>query len=134
MSGERRAGDAPDPRQETPAPEDPRIEERPAAAATPLRQGITAALALFAVAVMVELLALGGVRLSGDPDANVGGVFLTIGFLIFVGGSIAAIAVSARLPRAARGPFWAMGVLCAFATVILWGVTCGLAGTPRIGG
>lgn len=107
--------------------------EQPAGARSPVRRGVTAALTLFAIAVAVELIALASVRMSPDPDAHVVNVFLGTGMLIFVAGLYAALTVSARLPREARLPFWAMGVVCAFLTMILWGVTCGLAGTPRIG-
>jgi hypothetical protein len=97
------------------------------------RMAVRAALTLFGVATLLELVTLAGVRLSSDPDGNVP-VFLPVGMLIFVGGLLAAVAVSIRLPRSSRATFWGLGVICIFASVILWGVTCALAGTPRIGG
>lgn len=150
MSGAHPAGEPPGLGRETPAPEErpapehgepaahgaqherePFAEQPAAPPVSPVRQGVRAALILFAIAVGVELVTLALVRLSGDPDANVFSAFLFAGLLIFVVGLYAALTISERLPPAARGPFWAMGVLCAFLSMILWGVTCGLAGTPR---
>ena len=147
MSDERPAGESPT--GETPAPEADAfasaahagagerpegIEEHPAAPAqSPVRQGIMAALTLFGISVGVELAALLLVRLSGDPNGNVAGIFLIAGMGIFVVGLFAALTITTKLPSAARLPFWAMGVVCIFVTMILWGVTCGLAGTPRFG-
>ncbi|HEX8243894.1 MAG TPA: hypothetical protein VF541_10370 [Longimicrobium sp.] len=148
MSGERPAGEPPDPRRETPAPDDapapdggepsaygserePYAEEPAAPAMSPVRQGVRAALILFAIAVGVELATLALVRLSGDPDANVFSAFFFAGVFIFVVGLFAALTISNHLPYGARKAFWAVGIVCAFLTMILWGVTCGLAGTPR---
>ena len=118
--------------------DDAGAEERPAGtehaagdASGPVRQGIMAALKLFAAAVALELVTLLLVRLSGNPDENVASAFLMVGLFIFVVGLFVALTISPRLPPAARLPFWAMGVVCSFMTMVLWGVTCGLAGTPR---
>jgi hypothetical protein len=116
---------------ERPRP-DPRVETPAADVPSPVRQGIMAALKLFAAALGVEVFTLVCVRLSGNPDETVAGAFLWAGLLIFVVGLFAALTISPRLPPAARLPFWAMGILCAFATMVLWGVTCGLAGTVRL--
>jgi hypothetical protein len=116
------------------APRGTRHRQEPLAPRSPVRQGVTAALVLFGAAVALELVAMAGVRLSHDPNANVGNVFLGLGLFLMVVGPMIAGVVSLRLPKAARGPFWSAGVLCAFMAMILWGVTCAVSGTPRIGG
>jgi len=146
MSDERPAGETPAP-DETPAPEtnpfaaeamagerSAGLEQPARGLPSPARQGVTAALMLFGIAVGVELFTLLMVRLSGDPNGNVGGAFLIVGMLIFVVGLFAALAITTKLPPGARVPFWAMGIICICLTMLLWGVTCGLAGTPRFGG
>jgi hypothetical protein len=114
------------------APAGERPSEQPARGVpSPARQGVMAALILFGIAVGVELFTLLMVRLSGDPNGNVGGAFLIVGLLIFFVGLFAALTITTKLPPGARVPFWAMGVICICLTMLLWGVTCGLAGTPR---
>jgi hypothetical protein len=141
VSDERPEADAQGPLHETPAPEDgfdaaperePAAEPSTAPAMTPVRQGIRAALIIFAAAVGLELLGIVMVKLSSDPRDAVVTVFFYIGMIVFVVGLWTAMTVSNRLPPAARGPFWAMGVLCAFLSMILWGVTCAVSATPRL--
>ncbi|HEX8243893.1 MAG TPA: hypothetical protein VF541_10365 [Longimicrobium sp.] len=101
---------------------------------TPVRRGVTAALAMFAVAAAAVLATFAWARLSGAPAASAANAFVAVGGVLCVAALFAAPAVSLALPRAARGPFWSTGILCAFMTLILWGVTCGLAGAMRVGG
>lgn len=153
MSDERPAGETPAP-DETPAsgelpaqdegfaPEtetsasdaaagEPRVEQPARGVPSPARQGVTAALILFGIAVGVELFTLLMVRLSSYPNDNVAGAFLLAGIGIFVVGLFAALTITTKLPPGARVPFWAMGIICIALTMLLWGVTCGLAGTPQ---
>jgi hypothetical protein len=151
MSDDRPAGETPG-LGETPAADEsfareadvfaaePAAGERPAGteqpvrgAPSPARQGVVAALILFGIAVGVELFTLLCVRLSSDPNGNVGGAFLLVGMGIFAVGLFAALTITTKLPPGARVPFWAMGIICICLTMLMWGVTCGLAGTPRFG-
>lgn len=149
MSDETPAGERPAP-EEVPAPEEsfapetnpfaaeaptgerrPVVEQPARGVPSPARQGVVAALILFGIAVGVELFTLLMVRLSSYPNDNVGGAFLLAGIGIFVVGLFAALTITTKLPPGARVPFWAMGVICICLTILLWGVTCGLAGTPQ---
>ena len=133
------AGDETRPPHETPAPEDDRRREprrrHRGEPAIPVRRGVTAALAMFAVAAAAVLATFAWARLSGAAPDSAANAFVAVGGVLLVVGLFALPAVSLALPRDARGPFWSTGILCAFMTVILWGVTCGLAGaSPRVGG
>lgn len=138
------AGDETQRPSETPAPDGgqlsgfprpPRRRHGAEPAPTAVRRGVTAALAMFAVAVALVLATFAWAWLAHPTPASAANAFMAVGGLILVVGVLAAPAVSLALPRAARGPFWATGIVCAFMTMIVWGVTCGLAGAmPRVGG
>lgn len=100
----------------------------------PVRQGTRAALLLFSWAVALEILALIGVRLSSDPVENAWSVFSSLGLYLLLFWPLVAAGVSLYLPRAARPTFWSTTVLLVFLAAILWGLTCVVAGTPRVTG
>jgi hypothetical protein len=89
------------------------------------RRGVMAALAIFAVVVVLHLVLLAFVKLSGDSNNVI--LFLPEGILVVVGALAAAIVVTLRLPMQSRVAFWAAGAACIFMSVIVWGATCALA-------
>ncbi|HEX6749105.1 MAG TPA: hypothetical protein VF092_17530 [Longimicrobium sp.] len=142
MSDERPAAERPDPIRETPAPERAEISafgagrpasrgggERPARREPPSLtwQGVRAALAMFVASGFVSVGTLVWAQLSDASSDQALSAFVTVGGAMAVVAVLAAPAVSLWLPRGARGPFWAMGIIMAFLGFILWGGTCGLA-------
>ena len=126
MTDETPAGDAPDARIEAVPPW---MQPPPGSAPPPhdpeaTRRGVRAALAIFGVAVALHVLLLAFVKLSGK-DENVW-LFIPEGLLVIVGGLIAALVVTFKLPLQSRAPFWLAGIACMFGSFIVWGVTCGL--------
>jgi hypothetical protein len=112
-----------------------RPRRRRAGPPTPVRRGVTAALAMFAAAAVLVLATFLWALLSHATPDGKANAFFAVGMLIFVVSLFAAPAVSLALPPAARGPFWSTGFLCAFMLFILWGVTCGVSGAmSRVGG
>lgn len=89
------------------------------------RRGVTAALAIFAVVVLLHLALLAFVKLSGDPNNAI--LFLPEGILIIVVALAAAIFVTIKLPMQSRTAFWAVGAACMFMSFIIWGATCALS-------
>jgi hypothetical protein len=123
MTDETPAGDAPRPEFEAvppwqPPPGGPPPPRDPDAT----RRGIRAAAMIFAAAVGLHLVLLAGVKLSGKSENA--WLFLPEGLLVIVGGLIAAIIVTVKLPMDSRAPFWIAGVACMFASFIVWGMTC----------
>lgn len=98
------------------------------------RKGARAALLLFYWAVSLEIVTLIGVRLSQDPAENAWAVFATLGLYMALLWPLVAVGVSLYLPRPARVTFWSTTVLLVFLAGILWGLTCAVAGTPRVTG
>jgi hypothetical protein len=88
-------------------------------------RGVRAAALIFAVTVLIHLLTLFGVWVSGN-NVN-GGYFFPEGLFVAVGGFIAAIVVTFKLPLDSRAPFWIAGVAFMALSFIIWGMTCGLA-------
>lgn len=86
------------------------------------KRGIRAALTIFGVAVALHLVLLAFVKLSGNSE-NVW-LFLPEGLLVIVGGLVAAIIVTVKLPMDSRAPFWIAGFVCMVASFIVWGATC----------
>ena len=142
MSTERPAGDAPDPLRETPAPGHDEVSafgpgrpvprddgERPTRREPPSLtwQGVRAALAFFVVSGFVSVGTFAWAQRSGASSDQAFSVFVTSGMAMAVVAALAAPAVSLWLPRGARGPFWASGIIVAFLAFILWGGTCGFA-------
>jgi len=126
MTDETPADDAPDPRIEAVPPwmQPPGSAPPPPRDPEATRRGVRAALAIFGVAVALHVLLLAFVKLSGK-DENVW-LFIPEGLLVIVGGLIAALVVTFKLPLQSRAPFWLAGIACMFGSFIVWGVTCGL--------
>lgn len=103
----------------------------PASAPGDVLRGIRAALLLFLAAAAVLFLMVLEVRMTRGTNGDAS-IFFPVGLLIGGGGFAAALVTTRQLPPGARSAFWAMGVVCIFATIILWGVTCGMAGGVRI--
>lgn len=89
------------------------------------RRGIRAAGMIFGAAVLLHLVLLAGVKLSRNSD--LAWLFLPEGLLVIVGGLIASIVVTLKLPLDSRAPFWITGIACMFLSVIVWGATCAVA-------
>jgi hypothetical protein len=128
MTDETPAGDPPEPGIEAVPP----WMQPPSGGAPPppddsgaTRRGVRAAMKIAGAAVALHLALLAYVKLSGDSE-NVW-LFVPVGLLVIVGGLIAAIVVTLKLPLESRAPFWIAGIACMFGTFIVWGVTCGLA-------
>ena len=103
-----------------------------AVALSPGRKGMRAALLLFSWAVALEIVAMIGVRLSRDPAESAWRVFPSLGLYLGLFWPLVAVGVSLYLPKAARPTFWSTTVLLVFMAAILWGLTCGVAGIPRV--
>lgn len=89
------------------------------------RRGIRAAVIIFAVAVGLHLLLLAGIKLSGNNENA--WLFLPEGLLVILGGLVAAIIITIKLPVDSRAAFWIAGIACMFASAIVWGLTCAVA-------
>jgi hypothetical protein len=76
-------------------------------------------------------LAMAAARLSRDPSRTADEMFTLPGVTIMAGGLFAARVTRGYLPKGARRPFRAMGVICISPTAVLFDVTCGLATAPR---
>jgi hypothetical protein len=87
----------------------------------PGRQGQRSALPLFAACSAIHLIAAFWVMRAGDPQNGVTPLYVDALLLLVVPGL--AVATAMNLPRAARQPFWTTFVLCAIATVVIWGAT-----------
>jgi hypothetical protein len=107
------------PRPARPAPEIAAAPET--AARSPFLQGVRGALAIFAGIAALEAITFLGSRLTGDNA-----LFIVLGLLIAGGGVAVLVLAGSRLPRGARLPFWAVGVICFAISFVLWGATCGL--------
>jgi len=68
-------------------------------------------------------VALLGNWLTGGRQA---GIFGLLGLLIAGGGMAVLVLAGGKLPRAARVPFWAVGLICLAIAFVLWGVACGM--------
>jgi hypothetical protein len=112
------------PRGERPAPEHRAAPET--ASPGPVVQGVRTALVILAGIVVLEGFALLGNWLTGGRQQM---LFVLLGLLIAGGGAAVLILAGMRLPRRARLPFWAIGVICLAITFILWGITCGMVVT-----
>ena len=126
-----------EPIRETPAPDGPpppgvlrhyethapRLEDRPSVGA--FGTGILAALGLAGVFVIVEAFALVMVLVAAEGEGNTAALFYVA--LLVAGLALgAAVLISRRLPKAARTPFWAMGITCiGFVMTVLIGI-CGI--------
>lgn len=93
------------------------------AAPSPVLQGVRSALVILAGIVALEGLAFLGNWLTGGGQQL---LFVILGLLIAGGGVAVLILAAMRLPRRARIPFWAIGVICLAIAFVLWGVTCGM--------
>jgi len=102
------------------------------ALASPVRQGMRAALLLFSWAVALEIVALAGVRLSSDPAENAWPAFVALGLYMGLFWALVASGVSLYLPKPARPTFWSTTVLLVFLAGLLWALTCAVAATPRV--
>jgi hypothetical protein len=109
------------PRRERPAPEYQHAPET--AGSSPFLQGVRAALTILAGIVALEGLAALGNWLTGGTQSM---MFVLLGLLIAGGGIAVLILAGMRLPRRARLPFWAIGVICVAIAFVLWGITCGM--------
>jgi hypothetical protein len=126
MTDETPAGDAPGPEFEAAPPwTQPSGDPPPPRDPDATRHGVRAAMTIFAAAVGLHLVLLAGVKLSGNSENM--WLFLPEGLLVMVGGLVAAIVVTTRLPMDSRAAFWITGVACMFASVIVWGMTCAVA-------
>lgn len=104
---------------------EPGMGPPPGAQPKPRRNGSRAALVLFAIASAIQVVMTIGVRMSGQQENVL--MFLPVDSLIAIVGFIAAMVISAGLPKEEKRDFWSTGALCIAGTIILWGVTCGLA-------
>ncbi|HSU15431.1 hypothetical protein [Longimicrobium sp.] len=109
------------PPRERPAPEHRVAPETEAG--SPFLQGVRAALGILAGMLALEAVAFLGNALTGERQE---GMFILLGMLIAGGGFAVLVLGGARLPRAARVPFWAVGLICLAIAFILLGVTCGV--------
>jgi len=103
------------------APERRRAAETEAG--SPFLQGVRAALQILAGMLALEGVALLGNWLTGGRQA---GIFGLLGLLIAGGGMAVLVLAGGKLPRAARVPFWAVGLICLAIAFVLWGVACGM--------
>ena len=108
------------PRPERPAPEHAAALETEARG--PFLQGVWTALVVLAGIAALEAITFVGYRLTGGSRVE---IFLLLGLLIAGGGVAVLVTAGTRLPRAARVPFWAVGVICLAISFVLWGVACG---------
>ena len=124
MTDETPAGEAPDPEREAMPPwmQPPTVARPPERDPDAAKRGIRAALMIFGAAVALHLALLAFVKLSGNSE-NVW-LFLPEGLLVIVGGLVAAIVVTLKLPMDSRAPFWIAGFVCMVASFIVWGATC----------
>lgn len=91
-------------------------------ARTPVMQGVRAALTILAGIAALEAITFLAYRLTGGSQVE---IFILLGLLIAGGGLAVLMTAGARLPRPARVPFWAVGVVCLGISFVLWGATCG---------
>ncbi|HYH81505.1 MAG TPA: hypothetical protein VEX86_17000 [Longimicrobium sp.] len=88
-------------------------------------RGVRAAAMIFGVAVALHLVTLAVVKLMGGNAA--GWIFIPEGLFVVVGGFVAAIVITSKLPLDSRAPFWISGVAFMALSFIVWGATCAIA-------
>lgn len=124
MTDETPADEVPEPAPEEVPPwtQPPTVARPPERDPDATKRGIRAALMIFAAAVALHLALLAFVKLSGNGENA--WLFLPEGLLVIVGGLVAAIIVTVKLPLDSRAAFWIAGFVCMAASFIVWGATC----------
>jgi len=89
-----------------------------------VQRGVHAAAKLFGATSLVYVLAAVAAVLD---RGNRGSPQLFSGLVVIVGGFVAAVVITLRLPLDSRAPFWTAGFAFMALSAMLWAATCSLA-------